>query len=279
MSPERRAVLRQLFFAVCLLRSPLALAAQPSGPQGGAQAGPQDLPEAERAAVALVKDGDTLRLKGGAVDVRLVGIQAPKLPKGRPNFKPWPEGDEARHALEVLVQGHAVSLRLAATPRDRNGRILAHVVRDDGLWIQAELLREGWARVYTFPDNRQFADALYAAEREARVAHRGIWADARYGVRTIDPAPLLKELGTFQIVEGKVLKATKVRGRVYLNFGEDFLTDFTVAIAPEALPLFTQAKQDPLRLEGKTIRVRGYIREYHGPIIDVSHPEEIELVE
>lgn len=237
---------------------------------------PDALPDGGHGSVAAVMDGDSFRVKDVAGDVRMIGIQAPKLPKGRPNFKPWPESADAQRALEALLKNHTVTLRLGTTPKDRNGRTLAHVMRDDGMWVQQELLREGWARVYTFPDNRQFAEDLYAAEREARAAKRGLWADKNYAVRSPDPNALKSDIGTFQIVEGKVTKAAKVRGRYYLNFGTDFRSDFTATIAPDAASLFTRAKLDPLTLEGENIRVRGYLRDFRGPEIELSHPEQIE---
>lgn len=237
---------------------------------------PDALPDGGHGSVVAVMDGDSFRVKDVAGDIRMVGIQAPKLPKGRPNFKPWPESADAQRALETLLKNHTVTLRLATTPKDRNGRTLAHIMRDDGMWVQQELLREGWARVYTFPDNRQFADDLYAGEREARAAKRGLWADKNYAVRSPDPNVLKADIGTFQIIEGKVTKAAKVRGRIYLNFGSDFRTDFTATIAPEAVSLFARAKLDPLTLEGENIRVRGYLRDFRGPEIELSHPEQIE---
>jgi len=240
---------------------------------------PDALPEGGKGAVAAIIDGDTIRLEGGAADVRLVGIQAPKLPLGRKGFTKWPLADESRAAAIALLKGHQVALRLGATSKDRNGRILAHVMRDDGLWIQAELLRQGMARVYTFSDNRQFATELYAAEREARAARRGIWADTFYAVRPANPDTLKKDAGTFQVIEGKVANTAKVRGRVYLNFGDDYLTDVTVSIAPDVLPLFVKAQRDPLSLAGKVIRVRGYVRDFNGPVIDITHPEQIEAGE
>ena len=219
---------------------------------------PDALSDGGSGIVATVMDGDSLRLENAKLDVRLLAIQAPKLPKGRKGFAAWPEGAGAQAALAALVKGHSVTLRLGTTPRDRNGRILAHVVRDDGLWLQEELLREGWVRVYTFPDNRQFAPELLKAEQDARSAKRGLWADAVYAVCPPDPAVLAKDIGTFQIVEGRVANTAKVRGRVYLNFGADFLTDFTATIPPEVLPLFTKAKLNPLTLKDKVVRVRGY---------------------
>ncbi len=245
---------------------------------GAAVAAPPDaLPDGGSDTVAAVMDGDSLRLTRGGPDVRFLAIQAPKLPKGRSGFKAWPLGDKAQQALEDLVRGHSVTLRLGETPRDRNGRILAHVVRDDGMWLQMELVRQGWARVYTFPDNRRFAGDLLAAERDARAARRGVWSDATYAVRPANPEILARDVGTFQIVEGRIMNTAKVRGRIYLNFGDDFKSDVTVTIPPDVVPMFTKAKRDPMGFKDKTIRVRGYIRSYNGPAIDISHPEQIEV--
>jgi len=217
-----------------------------------------------------------IRIEGIDVDIRLVSIQAPKLPKGRIGFKTWPLADEARAALAGLVEGRSVTLHSGTTPRDRNGRLLAYLVRDDGLWVQQELLRLGWARVYTFADNRRFAAELYEAERAARKAGRGIWSDPYYAVRPADPEILAQDIGTFQIVEGRVTDAAEVRGRVFLNFGDDYRSDFTATIPPDAAGVFRRAAFDPLTLQGKVIRVRGYLRDYNGPVIDVTHPEQID---
>lgn len=252
------------------------LALLASGPVLGAP--PDALPEGGRGHVAEVKDGDSFRLENSPVDIRMLAIQAPKLSKGRPGFKVWPFADKAQAALAGLVQGHSVTLRLGTTARDLNGRILAHVVRDDGLWLQQELLREGWARVYTFADNRQFTPELFAAEQEARAARRGLWADSFFAVREAQPEKLADDIGTFQIVEGKVVSAAKVRGRIYLNFGADFRTDFTATIPPDVVPSFTKAKRDPMAFKDKAIRVRGYLRSYNGPVIDITHPEQIEII-
>jgi len=62
-----------------------------------------------------------------------------------------------------------------------------------------------------------------------------------------------------------------VRGRVYLNFGDDYKSDFTATIPPDASSTFRRSKFDPLALEGKVIRVRGYLRDYNGPVIDLTH--------
>ncbi len=256
----------------------LACAAVAAVPMPAYGAAPDSLPEGGKGIIGAVHDGDTIRLKDGDTDVRLVGIQAPKLPQGRRNPTAWPLADESRGALRALLENHSITLRLGTTPRDRNGRILAHLVRDDGLWIQQIMLQEGWARVYTFPDNRLFARDLYAAERTARTARRGLWSHPDYAVRKPDPAILKSDMGSFQIIEGAVKDTARVRGRVYLNFGEDYRTDFTASIAPEVMKAFTADKLDLLALKGRGVRVRGYLRDFNGPSMDLTHPEQIEVL-
>ena len=79
-----------------------------------AAAAPLPLPLADGgvATVAGVIDGDTVRLDDGR-QVRLVGIQAPKLPLGRPEFEPWPLADAAKAALAGLIDGRKYSSAMA----------------------------------------------------------------------------------------------------------------------------------------------------------------------
>jgi hypothetical protein len=208
--------------------------------------------------------------------VRLVGIQAPKLPKGRPNFVEWPLARTAQAALEELIAGRPVTLAFGGARQDRYGRVLAHLARDeDGLWIEGELLRRGLARVYTFPDNRAAAAPMYALESQARAARIGIWADPFYAIRA--PEKALSHVDEFEIVEGRIVEAARLPSGVYLNFGADWHTAFTLRLRGDALKLFRAAGIDPLALKGASVRVRGYIRRDHDrAIIDITHPEEIE---
>ena len=108
-------------------------------------------------------DGDTVVLDDGK-EVRLVGIQAPKLPLNRPNFKEWPLAREAKEELEKLILNQRVTLSYGGTRTDRHGRTLAHLHTDDGVWAQGEMLSRGLARVYTFSDNRAAAPEMMALE-------------------------------------------------------------------------------------------------------------------
>lgn len=226
------------------------------------------------ATVTEVIDGDTVMLDDGR-EVRLVGLQAPKLPLGREGFEPWPLADEAKEALAALIDGRGVRLGYGGLRTDRHRRALAHLFLEDGSWVQGAMLDRGLARVYSFADNRALVGEMYAREGRARAARLGIWADPFYAPRS--PAETPRFIGGFEIVEGRVLDAARVRGRIYLNFGPDWRTDFTVMIPRAAWKLFEEAGIDPLAYEGREIRVRGWLREWNGPMIEVDHPEQIEI--
>ncbi len=231
-----------------------------------------DLEKGRSGRIISVVDGDTVVMQDSS-QVRLVGIQAPKLPLGRPGFPTWPLADKARSELEKIVLGKPVELGYGGRRIDRHGRILAHLFTADGLWVQGEMLRRGLARVYTFADNRKRAAEMYALEKEARDARRGIWGNPYYRIRR--PEETSNDIGTFQVVEGTVVDTARIRNRVYLNFGSDWRSDFTVTVPSGAAGMF---KRDLLALKGRKIRVRGWIKSYNGPEIELSHPEQIEIL-
>ena len=226
-------------------------------------------------AVEIV-DGDTLVLKDGR-SVRLVGLQAPKLPLGRKGFKTWPLAEAAKRHLTDLALGKRLTLSYGGRRTDRYDRLLAHLHDPGGLWIQGAMLEAGMARVYTFPDNRALAVRMLALERTARTARRGIWADRFYRVRGLGDA--MRDVGSFQLIEGRVRKVAVVRGRSYLNFGADWRRDFTISIDRRHSRVFASAGLDPRHLEGRLVRVRGWLKSRNGPMIEATHPEQIEVLE
>lgn len=227
------------------------------------------------AVVSEVVDGDTVVLADGR-QVRLVGIQAPKLPLGRPGFEAWPLAEEAKATLASLTRQGTVTLGFGGVSQDRHGRLLAHMFTEDGVWLQGAMLEQGLARVYSFADNRALVDEMLALERAARAAGRGIWGLDYYAL--VDEADAGAHLGSFALVEGEVLDAEVVRGRGYLNFGEDWKQDFTVTIAPEDMDAFLAAGMTPDSLEKRYVRVRGWLRSRNGPMIEATHPEQIEVL-
>lgn len=127
--------------------------------------------------VVSVVDGDTVRVRiGRSVEsVRLIGIDAPEeSAAGRPAqcF-----GADATARAEELLAGKAVRLEFDESQgrRDRYNRLLAYVWLDDVLYNE-RMVRLGYAREFTYNLPYRYQANFQAAEQEARVAGRGLWA-------------------------------------------------------------------------------------------------------
>ncbi len=226
--------------------------------------------------VAKVLDGVSLELEDGRT-LLLGGVQAPSVPPWYKKQMIWPPSRKARTALEELVKDQALRLSFDQRRGDRHNRILAHVTDSQGRWLQGELLRRGLARVEGAPDNRAALGEMLALEAAARDAGRGLWAHPYYAVRRHDA--LEGNLGQFQLVEGQVQKVAVVGGRAYLNFGEDWRSDFTLVIEPAQRRRFEAEGFDPALYEGRQVRARGWLEFRNGVTINITHPEQIEVLE
>lgn len=225
--------------------------------------------------VVKIIDGDTVILKN-QTRVRLVGIQAPKLPVSRKKRKGWPLGLESKKMLSDLVLGKSVTLYFGGQRQDRYGRALAHLFLKDGLWVQGEMLKFGMARVYTFPHNRAIAAEMLTLEKIARQNNSGIWAMNYYKPKQQETSE--KYYNSFQLITGIVRKVVKIRGTYYLNFGKDWKKDFTVVIKSRAARKFLKAKIKPEDYKGKRIEIRGWLKSFNGPMIEATHPEQITII-
>ena len=219
----------------------------------------------ERNSVLVLRDGRALHLEGI------------RLPRAAQDRAPQALDDQAYNALNALADNQELVAYSVYPKEDRYDRVRSQVFTKDGIWLQLELLRQGLARVEISPDRGECYAELYAAEGEARTAHAGIWAAPAYAIRT--PDTLQNDVGTFQIVFGKVLNAEEKDGRVYLNFGPDWKTDFTVTISPDDLKTFRRMGVDPMGYQGKLVRVRGIVQWLNGPEIEIGNPKQIELLQ
>ncbi len=181
-----------------------------------------------------------------------------------------------------MAAGQTVELRYGGARSDRHGRVLAHayVTRDgERIWLQGAMIGLGHARAYSFADNQACIAALLAREAAARARALGLWAARSFRVRQADEVDdLLRARQSFQIVEGTVLDVGRGRGRLYLNFGTDWRSDFTVSIPTRQAKRFASAGIDPASMKGARIRVRGWIEPRNGPAIEVTHSAEIEIL-
>lgn len=125
--------------------------------------------------VVAVVDGDTIVVRGG-IHVRLIGVDTPETKDPRRPVGCLGE-EAARHTTRLLPPGTSVRLVGDLEPKDRYARVLAYAYRRaDGLFVNAELVRQGYARPLTIPPNLAHAPESTALAAEARAAHRGLWS-------------------------------------------------------------------------------------------------------
>jgi hypothetical protein len=189
--------------------------------------------------------------------------------------------NEAKETLSKLASGAEVELRYGGTHSDRHGYALAqvYVVKgDERIWLQGEMVGEGLARVYSFPDNHACVSELLAREADARAKLEGVWGSWAYRVLAADNVERLRLTRSYQLVEGVVAQVGESGARIYLNFDKDWRKDFTVLIERKDGDAFKAAGIDPKALAGKKLRVRGWIEWRDGPMIHVTHVEQIELL-
>jgi micrococcal nuclease len=127
-----------------------------------------------RARVLRVVDGDTIlvRLDGRRERLRYIGIDTPE--SVTPDRPVECFGRAAAEENRRLVGGRTVTLTADEERRDRFGRLLAYV-RVGDRFVNAELVRRGFATTLEVPPNLRHAARLRSLEREARRAGRGLW--------------------------------------------------------------------------------------------------------
>jgi endonuclease YncB( thermonuclease family) len=124
--------------------------------------------------VRSVIDGDTIDVAAFG-RVRLLGIDAPEIGRGYDTSAPF--GREARDRLTQLILHRWVRLEQEGAVLDAYSRHLAYVVTEDGVCVNATLVREGLARVSARLPLARLPE-LQRAEAEAQAFRRGMWGTA-----------------------------------------------------------------------------------------------------
>jgi micrococcal nuclease len=84
-------------------------------------------------------------------------------------------GSESSVYLARLIDGRKVRLEYDVSRYDRYGRTLAYVYLDDGTFVNADLVKKGYATVMTIPPNVRYADEFVKLAEKARKQKRGLW--------------------------------------------------------------------------------------------------------
>lgn len=184
-----------------------------------------------------------------------------------------PDNDAGRDRLRALAQGKR--LRLEAVRQNRYGDPMAQAYLPDGRWLNGLLIAEGWMLAAPLHPDDALRRRLFALETQARDARRGHWKTGRFRIH--DATHYRGPRDAYAIVTGRPLAIARRRNFLFLNFGEDWTEDFTAAIARRDLKAFRGFDLDAL--EGRRLRLRGHIRWWNGPFMELSDPGQIEILQ
>ena len=129
--------------------------------------------------VTRVVDGDTFRVDDGSgqeLKIRLIGVDAPEPRNNGRKLKGY-FGAESSAYLTKLLEGKTVRLEYDVSRYDRYSRTLAYVYLKDGTFVNADLVKKGYAMVMTVPPNVKHADEFVSLAAKARKQKRGLWKE------------------------------------------------------------------------------------------------------
>ena len=138
--------------------------------------------------VSKIVDGDTFRVYDGTkkgLAIRLIGVDTPETRKSAHKEIGY-FGEEAKQYLSSLLTGKKIKLVYDVNQFDRYQRTLAYVYLEDGTFVNAELVKNGFAMVMTIPPNVKFADEFARLQQEAREYNRGLWKSQNRSMDKID---------------------------------------------------------------------------------------------
>jgi len=191
------------------------------------------------------------------------------------------ESKQAFDRLRDLVLPNKVKLDTApfreiGAEVNRYGDLHGKILDPSGKWVQQELVEKGlvwWSGAANYPT--QLRASLVIAERRAEEARSGMWQT--YHPENANTLTSLPRFTDFVIAEGRVHNVYSSSKMTYINFGENWKSDFTAAISSKNKRKFESQGWKLSALIHKLIRIRGSVRWYNGPFMELSFPEQLDI--
>jgi hypothetical protein len=247
-----------------------------AGPAAAAEAAaPCPIPETMDLLEGVTPESDLTLASFGLV--RLAGARLPEAP--------WRGAALARLKEET---GREVRV-VGPEARDRWGRRAVRLVvvagarpggASAGRELGQTLVAAGLALVDAAEGEGPCRRALLAAESAARKRGLGLWAGDRYTpIPVAELARLKDRMGRFTLVEGRIRGVGERPQRTFLNFSNDWASDFTITIPKRIWSRMTERGLTAERLTGRLVRVRGVLEDRQGPALTLTEPDEIEILD
>jgi len=180
------------------------------------------------------------------------------------------------HILSKRLLGKEVKIKIPDNSTDRYKRLHVHIYDSENNWINGQLIEQGLAILSGANNGPIKLNELRALEKKAERNNLGYWGTGDFQAFTAlsYKGPFYK----FIIVEGLVLQTKKVKAQLYINFEEDWRKDFSLSIKKALWKNFSKAGVNLEALAGKKIRVRGWVRKYNGPFLDIHDLSQLEIL-
>jgi len=226
--------------------------------------------------VRHVVDGDTVELSNGA-RVRYIGIDTPEIRKRKGSewiYKPMPYAEEAKEFNKMLVEGKSVRLEYDVQKKDKYNRDLAYVYIGDKM-VNMEMVKQGFAMIYTYPPNVRYTQRFIEAQKDARDNKRGLWIGLEEN--KISTPQAKNNIGIVRMIESEVVDTHLTEKLLILKFKDNFkVVIYRDNIAPG---LKDMARSPNKYFKGKTVKVYGIIKEYKGyPEIALHDMSQLEIL-
>jgi len=183
------------------------VACDPGGPSAPITDTPPGNSGGETATVIRIIDGDTIDVRfpdGREERVRYIGVNTPE--RDEACF------DEATSANAALVKDQTITLIKDISETDQNNRLLRYVFSGN-VFVNAELVRQGYAEARRYPPDVAFAEDFEKLEDEARLANRACHATGVFGGHTPAGEPVFCE-GEGLCIKGNINQ----QGEKYYHF-------------------------------------------------------------
>lgn len=238
------------------------------------QTSPRDLELIAVGEVVEVLKSDTLRI---GKDKKIYKIDNIRIPL-QMNMA-------ARDFLEENLKGQTVGIYISGKDvearKNELGHVLAHLLTQNGKWVQAEMVSRGLAYVASTPDSRDLVRTLYKYEELGRAQELGLWQYSTYAIK--NSRNIRQYLNTFNIYEGTITSVQQNDYFAFLNFEENTPKNVTVVIKAADQFRFIYPNDPglfkPFKLEKQRVRIRGWFEENDGPMLVITHPEQIEFLD
>ncbi len=216
--------------------------------------------------VRYVIDGDTVILTSGE-KIRLIGINAPEISHN--GLESQVGGIEAKKYLEYLLVNQTVNVVYGAERNDHFGRSLAYLIRADGMNVNIEMLKEGYATLSLHPPNLQYAANLQFAQNEAELHQQGIWSMPAYHAKSVSHV-YSANVNAWGRYTAKIVQISRVKQGVKLWL----MKDVYIWVHQDAVANFPPIAS----YLGKVVEVRGWVRK-RGPFWSINglHRSQIML--